>query len=81
MGESGACLSEIPKLREDQTEEPVVAPPAEAFRVCCRKALVLDVTPLLVPAVAVFTDDLGATVRITLTWSLSGYTQGAHAGT
>ena len=69
MGESGACLSEIPKLREDQTEEPVVAPPAEAFRVCCRKA------------VAVFTDDLGATVRITLTWTLSGYTQEAHAGT
>jgi hypothetical protein len=67
MNEGGGCLSGIMKPREDQTEEPVVAPPAEAFRVCCRKALVLEVTPLLVPAVAVFADDLGATVRITLT--------------
>ena len=55
-------LSRIRRTREQQAS----AKPAFVFRVNCRKALSLDVTPLLIPAAAIFADDMGASVRAAL---------------
>jgi hypothetical protein len=60
--EAPVGLSRIRQTREQQ----IAAKPAFVFRVNCRKALFLDATPLLIPAAAIFADDLGTSVRAAL---------------
>jgi hypothetical protein len=78
IGQCDRCDSDIPHTSEGyeapvglsrirQTwEQQVAAKPAFVFRVNYRKALCLDVTPLLIPAAAIFADDMGASVRTAL---------------